>query len=339
MSLREYSQLPIAGDHVDVDGTWATMAMVFKAIETGGVVRTKCVRGRPTATIEGFARSFGEPVCLRDDSYVESVYASEMTMVSVTHHADRTGSIEIRTLDHGEYDRFVAGLPGVIEIDNPAGTIYVLISEHGDTQFRPQAIAPVPAVRENYAPDVLAAYDHVKQDLASKDPCGRITILEGEPGTGKTHLVRGLLAEVQDCVFAIVPPHMVTTFADPSFMPVVMQFARRDDGKRAVFVLEDADSALVPRGCDNIAAISTLLNMSDGILGSLVDMRLVVTTNAKKVEIDAAITRPGRMCRHIHVGKLSAAEASAVYKRITGVEKELKSMTLASIYLAARQAA
>jgi hypothetical protein len=52
-----------------------------------------------------------------------------------------------------------------------------------------------------------------------------------------------------------------------------------------LFIIEDADDCLVPRGSGNVSTISSLLNYTDGIFGSMLDLRIIATTNAEKMEI------------------------------------------------------
>ena len=53
--------------------------------------------------------------------------------------------------------------------------------------------------------------------------------------------------------------------------------------------MEDADATLATRQIDNVGRLSDLLNMSDGILGEMADLRIIATTNAKSTEIDEAV--------------------------------------------------
>ncbi len=49
-----------------------------------------------------------------------------------------------------------------------------------------------------------------------------------------------------------------------------------------MLIVEDADECLVQRGSDNMSTIASVLNISDGILGSILDVRVLATTNAEK---------------------------------------------------------
>jgi ATP-dependent 26S proteasome regulatory subunit len=101
-------------------------------------------------------------------------------------------------------------------------------------------------------------------------------------------------------------------------------------------IIEDGDVCLVPRKNDNISTIASLLNLSDGILGSIIDIKMVISTNADIKDMDQAIMRPGRLCKNIHVGPLPYEQANQVYRRLMkseDVKLEYKKLyTLAEIY-------
>ena len=91
---------------------------------------------------------------------------------------------------------------------------------------------------------------------------------------------------------------------------------------------------------DNMNSISSLLNLGAGIFGDLFDVRVIATTNAKKIEMDPAITRNGRCCRYIETGPLPKEQAERILNRISDGKKMLtgakKEYMLADIYHAAR---
>ena len=65
----------------------------------------------------------------------------------------------------------------------------------------------------------------------------------------------------------------------------------------------------------------------------MLDLRIIATTNAEKMEFDEALLRPGRLCRHVTVGEVSPAKAGEIYKRLTGLEKTYtEKTTLARVY-------
>jgi ATP-dependent 26S proteasome regulatory subunit len=191
-----------------------------------------------------------------------------------------------------------------------------------------------PLIADNYLPEVIEDVDFVIKSFQKVPPAGRICILNGEPGTGKTHLIRSILTQL-DCVFLIIPSNMIESLDKPEFTPLLMK-VKDEHEKSVIMIIEDGDVCLVPRENDNISTIASLLNLSDGIMGSIIDIKMIISTNANIEEMDRAILRPGRLCRNIHVGALPYEQANRVYRRLMKDDKvrleDKRHYTLAEIY-------
>lgn len=217
-------------------------------------------------------------------------------------------------------------------------TIYAIAQSQDGMYLSKVGSIGLPLARQNYLPETLRELDHVIRDLLTSVPCGRLSILSGVPGTGKTFLVRALVNGTNaGATFVIIPPHMIHSLGDPHLVNLLIEHKEKFKTKPMVLVLEDADSALVPRGTDNMHSISGLLNLSDGLLGRALDIRVIATTNAEIREMDEALTRPGRLCRHIVTAPLSRAQAQTLYNTLaSGKEHTFTGpATLAEIYQAA----
>jgi hypothetical protein len=275
----------------------------------------------------------GESACklfLADDGIVCASYNS----------TDKEYSIEIVTLSREKVETFVTfGKKSLIE--KKPGVVYTITkSSHGYglTQI---GAASMPLVRENYSPEVLKAFDHIVSDLLSKTPTGRLSILDGPPGSGKTHLVRGILDAAKDCIFILIPPDFITDLSGPSLIPLMQETKEEQlngENRSITIVIEDADNCIVPRDERNMSTISSLLNYTDGIFGTLFDLKVVATTNAKKVEIEPALLRAGRLSRQVTIGKLQPEIATSVYYRLTGDSNfgYTEAQILADIYAKAK---
>jgi hypothetical protein len=171
--------------------------------------------------------------------------------------------------------------------------------------------------RGNYTEEVVKDYDYIIEDLKSKDPSGRVIILDGPTGSGKTYLTRSILADITSAMFVIVPPNMVSAMGGPELLPLLLK-TKEDYGKKGpiVLILEDADQCLAPRHETDIASISTILNLGDGIFGSLFDMRIIATTNAKAKDIDTAIVRDMRLSKRITIDYMNYDLANKIYQRL-----------------------
>lgn len=225
------------------------------------------------------------------------------------------------------------------------GGVHVLVATNHGVEIKDIGAQGVPLVRDNYDSEVVEAYDVVVRDLSAAEPAGRLVIFDGPPGTGKTYLVRALLSAVQDAMFIVVPPSSVEALTKPELLPTLLDAhtSAAKDGRRIVLVIEDADACLVPRAADNIGLISALLNFGDGLLGQLLDIRIIATTNARRPDIDPALKRPGRLSRHVTIGPLSANQANTRLftlapdaARDSRGQRYSRGATLAEVYAAAR---
>lgn len=216
-----------------------------------------------------------------------------------------------------------------------AGLVYMLTSQPGQgLSVRRIGAINAPFVRENYSADVLNRYDLAIADLNSDSPSGRIVIMDGPPGTGKTWLVRAM-THAADCAFVFVPPALAKEMGDPSIVPVLM--SAREEHDRIALVFEDADQLLSPRKGLTMESLATILNLGDGILGELLNVRVICTTNSRVKEIDDALLRPGRLSARIAVNALTPSEWHPIYTRLTGKKATGKGRkTLADVYAMAR---
>lgn len=202
------------------------------------------------------------------------------------------------------------------------GRIYVVVSGSQGPRLQEMGVAGEDFIPSNYRPEVVDQYKHVVTDLNKTDPCGRIILLDGPPGTGKTHMVRAILNEVPKATFILIPSNFISSLGEPSFLNVLIREQRKDGP--LILILEDADEALVNRKEGNTSAISALLNFSDGIFGTLLNMRLICTTNVEIDNLDPAVTRDGRLCSRMEIGLLDNDMANAIYERLTGKKGDLK---------------
>jgi hypothetical protein len=212
--------------------------------------------------------------------------------------------------------------------------IYSIIQTSSGLEIKNMGDGSSALIKENYLPEVLEDIDYVAEAFGKTPPGGRICILNGEPGTGKTHLIRSFLTRM-DCVFLIIPTNLIDSLDKPQFLPLLLS-VKESHEKPIIMIIEDGDACLVPRKSDNISTIGSLLNLSDGILGAIIDIKMIISTNAEIKEIDHAILRPGRLCRNIHVGPLPYDRANKVYQRLINSSSEnlefRKFYTLAEVY-------
>jgi energy-coupling factor transporter ATP-binding protein EcfA2 len=228
-----------------------------------------------------------------------------------------------------------------------SGHIYAIVRNGMNLGLNSIGNAGIPLVDGNYTKKVMNDYKYAIKDLNAESPSGRIVIMRGPAGTGKTHLIRAMLLQVPDAMFVLISPEVVTSLAGPELLPLLMSYRGGSTGP-IILVLEDADRCLVARADENMSLIQSLLNLGDGILGSLLDIRIVATTNADELKMEPAIMRPGRLSKMLDVNHLDFETAHSIFVRLlptTPLPEILQNdnphnplkMTLAEIYSLARQ--
>lgn len=251
---------------------------------------------------------------------------------------DNTINVSMITINQELLNKFIDYININIVSKISAGKVFIVIQEDGGFYLKSIGLAALPLETSNYTPQVISNLEHVVNDLKNKNPCGRITILDGPPGCGKTFAIKSLLYNVPKGMFIMIPTNLVSQLTSPTFIPMLL--SHQKPGIPLILILEDSDSSLSSRMSDNIDSISTILNFGAGMLGELLDIRIIMTTNISIKEIDKAVTREGRLCRRIGINKLDKTHALEVYKRLTDKETDRfdqKEYTLAQVYSMARE--
>ncbi len=326
------------------DASWAASALSEEALAKGLVLYDNSIEGIcriEMKVVEGKLEALGgrkvfESPSWRGDTCTRTFYVWDHGCVGIW---SSDGDLEGRCVstDREFFKTVQAILEEAIGPKASAGRAYVLMNTDEGPKLQSIGVASVPLERDNYNPDIIEDFDAVVEDLKSKDPSGRLAIFDGTPGTGKTYMVRGLLASVPEALFVLVPVALIPELASPGMINALLETRRNKGDLPTVFIIEDADDCLGSRDATNVNAVSALLNLGDGIIGALMDIRLVCTTNLKNDELDEAVVRPGRLSRKIHVGHLNRDVAEKLFEKLTKKKVRIdEKLTLAQVYSLAR---
>lgn len=143
-------------------------------------------------------------------------------------------------------------------------------------------------------------YDRFMRSNAS------ILLLIGEPGTGKTSFIRGLLQHTNS--------NAIVTY-DPAVLAKDYVFAQFIEGDSSVFIIEDADTLLRARS-DGNDMMHKFLNVGDGLVTTN-GKKMIFSTNLPSIrDVDQALIRPGRCFDVLNFGKLDTEQVNKLCDKL-----------------------
>lgn len=141
------------------------------------------------------------------------------------------------------------------------------------------------SIKNNYNSDL--PLDKINEFITSKESSG-LSLFHGIPGTGKTYFIRYLISKYQYKKFVYIDYNDFYKLCDAKYF--------LNDLKNTVLVIEDCEGLLKSRdGGDFSYTISSLLNITDGLLGDSVNIKVICTFNTNLKNLDKALTRNGRL--------------------------------------------
>jgi hypothetical protein len=282
------------------------------------------------------------------------------------YHAGRKGrqetSVDCRIGSFSREETFaIADLVQSFKLSDPHPKAHAQVAIRTQQGFKLLSAGQTgePLIRENYSDAVLESFDHIVSEIGSPHSLcgGKLSILTGPPGTGKTYLLEGIMDAYPWANYIIFPPALISELTAPDMLQILLpededsckyttpsgsDFSFEDHYKPLILIIEDADQCLVARAADNFQSISTLLNLTDGILGRCLDVRVIATSNVKTTEVDKALIRSGRICPAsgvVHLPLLTPEQATKISQRLTKDPNHYicSPMTLADVYRKAHE--
>ena len=162
------------------------------------------------------------------------------------------------------------------------------------------------SIERQYNDDFPHEDEKIKKFIEDKNKSG-LVILHGEKGTGKTTYIRNLINNNPSRKFVYVTPDLVTLLGQPAFTSFLNTLSDH------IIILEDCENVIRDRKNTGMTSgVSTLLNMSDGLLADDLGIKFICTFNADVRDIDSALMRKGRLVSKYEFRPLTVEKTNAL---------------------------
>jgi len=206
-----------------------------------------------------------------------------------------------------------------------AANVKLVCRDDGDYYTITSKIEPTNIdLKENYNDDFLPVYNDLIKFIDERT--SGIAILRGMVGSGKSTILRNLIT-THPASYILVTNALAEHLASPEFISFMLS------NRNSIFILEDCEQILIDRTDGNFSgAIANILNMADGLMSDIFNIKFICTFNADINKIDTALLRKGRCFVNYEFKELSTEKTKNLLNK-QGVElSEYKPMTLAEIY-------
>ena len=191
-------------------------------------------------------------------------------------------------------------------------------------------------ILKHYNDDFITENEIIKNFVEKDDESG-LLILHGDKGTGKSTYIRHLISSNPDKKFVYIPANLVGILSQPNFSTFLMTLQNH------VIILEDCEEAIKDRKANGTpAAVSLLLNMTDGLLSDGLGLKFICTFNDDVKNIDSALLRKGRLVSKYEFKPLCVEKSNELLQTLYGEKYKAgeyesepvtdKALSLADIY-------
>ena len=173
-------------------------------------------------------------------------------------------------------------------------------------------------INKNYNDDI----PYEKMCNIIEDENSALMLFYGDPGTGKSSLIKHFISKYEDKDFIFMDGELLVNASKEKLMAYFLEC------QDTIFILEDCEKALLNREHNYNPVMSILLNLTDGIIGDVLNIKLICTFNTALSNIDKALLRKGRLSLKYEFKKLAKEKCRTLVNDDTINED----MSLADLY-------
>ncbi|MGF1532794.1 MAG: AAA family ATPase [Bernardetiaceae bacterium] len=208
--------------------------------------------------------------------------------------------------------------------------IHVVGSHRGSLSMRPHKITEpnIPDLPLYYGDKLETKHRYFVEALNAENRAG-LFIFHGVTGSGKTNYIRYLIhCTRQELTYIFYPISLLRDITNPDLITFL------SDYQDAVLIIEESEDSVQDRDrfeADK-ASIANLLNVSDGLLSDVLNLKIICTFNTDIRNLDKALLREGRLLGIHRFDRISADQANQIATR-NKLDKQFdKPVTLAEIF-------
>lgn len=186
----------------------------------------------------------------------------------------------------------------------------------------------IPDLDLYYGEDFSNKHARFVESVSARDHAG-LFIFHGLTGSGKTNYIRYLINQCKaEINFIFYPIALLRELTSPKLIPFISEY------KNSVLILEESEDSVQNRddSYSDKASIANLLNVSDGLLSDVLNLKIICTFNTNIRNLDKALLREGRLLGIHKFDKLPTENANRIAE-IQKLDKSFKEpVTLAQIF-------
>jgi hypothetical protein len=171
-------------------------------------------------------------------------------------------------------------------------------------------------------------HEEIMKMIHQKERSG-LFIFHGLTGSGKTNYIRYLISQAKpETNFIFYPITLLRELANPQLITFI------SDYQHSVLVIEESEDSVQTRDSFSTdkTSIANLLNISDGLLSDVLNLKIISTFNTDIRNLDKALLREGRLLGIHKFGELSVDNANKI-SELNKLNKTFdKPVTLAQIF-------